>query len=354
MLEFKPDAEMAMARHEAWWHGEIIDRPPVWITAPKSADHPPFPEKRHSSIRERWFDTEYLLDVTDAYMARTAYLGDSLPTWWPNLGPEVYSAFLGCPLEYTNETSWAVPIVKDWSDLDLIRFDEANEYWLKIGEMTDAGLERAAGRYFVGYTDIHPGADGACAFRDPQQLCIDLMEAPEQAKELLRRVQAPFAGIFDRLATRLEAAGHPVFSWLPVTGAGRVHIPSNDFSCMVSPAMMREFFLEITVEECRLADRSVYHLDGRNAIKHLDMLLEIPELHAIQPTIGAGDALDEAWLDVMRRTRAAGKGIHLSGGWDVIRQVIQEFEPEGFYFCTGAGSVEEAEALIDRIARWET
>ena len=140
MLEFKPDAEMAMARHEAWWHGEIIDRPPVWITAPKSADHPPFPEKRHSSIRERWFDTEYLLDVTDAYMARTAYLGDSLPTWWPNLGPEVYSAFLGCPLEYTNETSWAVPIVKDWSDLDLIRFDEANEYWLKIGEMTDAGL----------------------------------------------------------------------------------------------------------------------------------------------------------------------------------------------------------------------
>jgi hypothetical protein len=33
--------------------------------------------------------------------------------------------------------------------------------------------------------------------------------------------------------------------------------------------------------------------------------------------------------------------------------VIREFEPEGFFFSTGAGSVEDAEAIIDRIARWE-
>ncbi len=82
-----------------------------------------------------------------------------------------------------------------------------------------------------------------------------------------------------------------------MTGAGRVHITSNDFSCMVSPAMMREFFLEITVEECRLADRNVYHLDGRNAIKHLDMLLKIPELHAIQPTMArATCSMRRGWM----------------------------------------------------------
>lgn len=353
MLELKPDAEKVMERHEAWWHGEILDRPPVWITAPSGVKQRPFPTKVHASLRDRWFDTEYVLDMAEAYMAGTAYLGDSLPTWFPNLGPEVYAAFLGCPLEYSEGTSWAVPIVKDWSDLDLIRFDPTNEYWLKIQEMTDAGLERARGKFLVGYTDLHPGADAACSFRDPQQLCLDLVTAPEQARELLRRVQDPFPEVFDRLTSRLEQAGHPAASWLPVVGAGRVHIPSNDFSCMVSPAMMRDFFLEITVQECRLADRNVYHLDGRNAIKHLDMLLGIPELHAIQPVIGAGDVLDEAWMDVMRRTRAAGRSVHLSAGWDMIRQVIQEFEPEGFFFCTGAGSVEEAEAIIARIARWE-
>jgi hypothetical protein len=353
MLEFKPDAEEAMGRHEAWWHGQVIDRPPVWITAPSGADGPPYPKKTHESFRDRWFDTEYILDMVEAGLSRTAFLGDALPTWWPNLGPEVYSAFLGCPLEYTNETSWAVPILEDWSGLDDIEFDPENEYFLKIKEMTEAGLERAEGRFLVGYTDLHPGADGACAFRDPQQLCFDLVESPDMVRELLRRVQEPFEGVFDSFARRLQEAGHPVFSWLPVTGAGRVHIPSNDFSCMVSPQMMREFFIDLTIQECRMADRTVYHLDGRDAIKHLDLLLEIPELDAIQPTIGAGDVLDEAWMDVMRRTRAAGKSVHLGGTWDTISQVIREFEPEGFFFSTGAGSVEDAEAIIDRIARWE-
>jgi hypothetical protein len=286
-------------------------------------------------------------------MSRTAYLADSIPMYWPNLGPEVYAAFLGCPLEYTESTSWAVPILDSWDKLDSVALDTGNEYYTRIAEMTDAAIERAQGRYFVGYTDLHPGADCACSFRDPQQLCLDLVDAPEQTRELLRRVQAPFAGVFDTFARRLEESGNPVASWAPVVARGRVHIPSNDFWCMVSREMADEFLLGITREECRMADRTLFHLDGRDAIRHLDALLEIPELDAIQPTISAGDVFDEQWLDVCRRTRAAGKSIQFSGSWEAYSILMKELPPEGMLFIAGARSVEEAEAMIGRIERWE-
>ncbi len=178
------------------------------------------------------------------------------------------------------------------------------------------------------------------------------MDAPDEVRELLRRVQEPFAGVFDGFARRLEETGNPVTTWLPALSSGRVHVPSNDFSCMVSVAMMEEFFLDITREECRMVDRSIYHLDGRDAIKHLDLLLEIPELDALQPVIGAGDVFDEQWMDVIRRTRGAGKSVHLSSTWDAYSAIMKEFGPEGFFFTAGARTVEEAEAMIERVRKW--
>ena len=353
MLEWKPDYEDALNRLEAWWHGEVLDRPPVWITAPNGRDGSPFPERAHATIRDRWFDTEFVLDGAEAWMSRTAYLGGALPIWWPNHGPEVYTAFLGCPMEYTETTSWALPVLTDWSKIAEIAFDPENDYFQKIQEMTEAGIERFRGRAIVGYTDLHPGADGACAFRDPQQLCTDLMDAPDQVRQLLLRVEEPFGTVFDTFASRLEAEGYPVTTWMAAAGRGRVHVPSNDFSCMVSPAMMEGFFLDITIEECRTAERNVYHLDGRDAIKHLDLLLGIPELHAIQPTIGSGDVFDEQWMDVILRTRAAGKSIHLSAGWDLMRRLMAELPPEGILFITSAPSIEAAEDLIHEVARWK-
>ena len=38
------------------------------------------------------------------------FLGDSLPIAWPNLGPEIFSVFYGCPVEFGDYgTSWTAP-----------------------------------------------------------------------------------------------------------------------------------------------------------------------------------------------------------------------------------------------------
>ncbi len=46
--------------------------------------------------------------------------------------------------------------------------------------------------------------------------------------------------------------------------------------------MFEEVFLPGIIEECSFYERTIYHLAGPGALKHLDSLLEIKELDAIQ------------------------------------------------------------------------
>jgi len=47
----------------------------------------------------------------------------------PNLGPEVFTAFYGVELLFKEVTSYAIPNLKDWSQLDKIKLDYDNSYF---------------------------------------------------------------------------------------------------------------------------------------------------------------------------------------------------------------------------------
>ena len=105
-IEDIPDWEQRIARQDAFWARAILDRPVVCMQAPKT--HPPCPElepRAYASLRDRWMDTERVVDAAVAAAMKTDFLGDALPVAWPNLGPEVFSAFFGQELEFTEDTS---------------------------------------------------------------------------------------------------------------------------------------------------------------------------------------------------------------------------------------------------------
>jgi len=98
------------------------------------------------------------------------------------------------------------------------------------------------------------------------------------------------------LSEKLKAAGQPITSWTPLVSDGRYYIPSNDFSIMVSKAMYDDVFLPGIRRECQFLDHSIYHLDGPGALRHLDSLLAIPELDALQWVFGAGNEGFSRWV----------------------------------------------------------
>ena len=87
--------------------------------------------------------------------------------------------------------------------------------------------------------------------------------------------------------------------------------------------MFREAILPSLRREIGHMKYSLFHLDGPGALKHLDALLELDELDAVQWVYGAGAGPAARWLDVYRRIQDAGKGLQIVGygGLDEFRAV---------------------------------
>jgi hypothetical protein len=354
-IEALPDWENRLERQDAFFECAIIDRPVVAITLWRPNPEYPRPEKTHSTLRDRWMDTEYVVEMALHTAMNTEYLGDALPHCYPNLGPEVFSAFFGCELEFGEETSWSIPILEDWADADKIRFSEDNVYWKKTIEITDALLEAGKGKFYVGMTDFHPGGDAIAAFRDPVQLNYDMIEALDQVKALLPYVTEVYFKVFDHFYQMLRGANQAISTWASLVSSKKWLVPSNDFSCMVSPQMFDEVFLPSIVQECQHYDASLYHLDGPNALKHLDSLLAIEELSAIQWVYGAGRGRASDWIWVYRKCQAAGKGVEIHITPDELDTIMDNLRPEGVWLgIDGVKDREEAHALIKKVAGWKS
>ena len=97
----------------------------------------------------------------------------------------------------------------------------------------------------------------------------------------------------------------------------------------------------------------IYHLDGPGALRHLDSLLAIPELNAIQWVPGAGREEFYRWIPVFRKVQAAGKGLQVNCRLTEIDQVIETLDPHGLYLAVGGvPSREAAEALLKKLEQW--
>ncbi|MCL2377646.1 MAG: hypothetical protein FWC77_00810 [Defluviitaleaceae bacterium] len=311
MFELKPDYEKAQARMNAFWDFAETDRPLVHIAFPKP-NQEAFEKKSHQSSKELWLDIEYRVEMHINRMENTVFYGEAMPVFFPNLGPNILSAWAGCSNTYEDVTVWTAPCIFDWeTDGPNAIIDQNHTLYKKMDAYTRLVLEKAKGRFIVGLTDLQPGGSHLAALRGPETLAMDLLENPEKVKAKIASSYLEYYPIFDYYRGLLKEANQPISTWLPLTSETSMYIPQNDFSCMISPAMFEEFFLEGIAQECRHYGQSIYHLDGPGALKHLDALLEIPELNAIQWVPGAGQEDVAPWIDVYKKIHAAGKSVFI-------------------------------------------
>jgi len=353
-IDHIPDWEQRLARQDAFWSCTILDRPVVLITLPKpNRDYPLPTPKTYATLRDRWMDTEYVTERALANVMNREYLGDALPIGWPNLGPEVFSAFFGCEMEYTESTSWAIPNLHDWAEADQLQFSEDNFYWKKLLEMTDALLEIGKNTFYTGITDLHVGGDAIAAFRDPQVLNVDMIEVVEEVKALLDDVTQTYFRVYDFYYEKLKAAGQAICTWAGIVSTKKWYVPSNDFSCMISKEMFDDVFLPGIVAECQHMEAAIYHLDGPDALQHLDSLLAIQELNAIQWVYGAGQGRASDWMPLYKKCQAAGKGLQITLEVNELDFFMENLHPEGLWIAlSGVQDRDQAEALLRKVARW--
>lgn len=351
-LTTKPDFEECMDRVEAWWARQLIDRPPVWIQVRRQRPAREVPS-HHASLRQRWLDVEYALDRAEAAVEAGVFLAESFPRYMPNLGPEVCAAPYGAELKFTENSSWSAPCVDSIRDVVGMQPDLEAPYWRIVREMTELSVRRGAGRWITCITDLHTNGDLLAALRDPEKLALDYADDLEGVRLACRHLTPHAKIMFDDLRGRI-GPDQPCGTWGPAFSRGTMYYVSCDFICMISPEMFAETILPAIEWEINQLDHSIFHLDGPGALMHLDALLAIPSLDAIQWTYGAGAGRAADWVEVYRRCQAAGKGIEVN----VVdladaREVLEHLAPEGVSLSVGGSySPAEAESFLADLCRW--
>ena len=103
----------------------------------------------------------------------------------------------------------------------------------------------------------------------------------------------------------------------------------------------------------QLLDTSVFHLDGPGAVRHVDALLEIDALDAIQWVPGAGNPTAVAWLPMLRRIQSAGRSLYITAPAEEVAEILESLSPRGLMISvTGVfSSLNEGEQFIVGVER---
>ncbi len=355
-IEGMVDFDMSMKRINAWYENEIIDRPPVRFVA-----HNAFLEAAKEDIsqlspaakRAWWFDAETQIDLFVKSIEGRRFHGETFPVFFPNLGPDVYAAFYGSELEFGEVTSWSIPLVREWDDVEKLKLEMDNEYFRKLEELTEIALEKCSGKFLVGYTDLHPGLDCVAAWRDPQQLCLDMIDNPDKVKELAALAILDFADIYDHFDNVLKAHNQLSVSWMGIPSFGRMHIPSCDFSTLISPAFFNEFGLPILQREVETMTQNIFHVDGKGVARHLESILSVPEVHALQWVQGVGDDLPiMQWVPFLQELQDRRVPTIVDINKDELDDFMAEMKPQSLFLCIATDSEEEEIEILKRLSTW--
>jgi hypothetical protein len=353
-LEGKPDFENALCRIEAWFNHERLDRPPVRFSEHNAefANVPVLAGRTWPNLKARWFDAEFQVDFfLESIRGRTFY-GETFPVFWPNLGPNVYAACHGAELEFGEVTSWIQHPVHDWNDLDHLRFSRDNEYYQGIERLTQVALEKCPGKFMVGYTDLHGSLDCVADWRGPQQLCLDIVDNPEKVHSMLQLANKNFLPLFDHYDDVLKVHGQLSITWMGIPSRAKMHIPSCDFSALVSTKTFDEFYFPTLQDEVRHTTHNIFHVDGKGVLRHLERILSLREIQAIQWVQGMGDDVPILqWLPVIKQIQAAGRGVLVDLQLSELEPFISAMKPDGLYLCIAAEESIQP-AILKRIEKW--
>lgn len=351
---FKEDWMDAKKRLEALWNNEIIDRCCVSVIAPKNGcrhEEEAMPEKE-ADLFKYYTDGEWVLERNLKKFEKTYFGGEGFPCIWPNFGTAGHAKyFKGARYKFAKDTVWYEPFIKDW-DSDKLEFDP--DGILKLEKETMRFLAKEGeNKFFVSVPDNCGIIDALTHLRGTDNLLMDLLDYPEEVKastQTIRKVlQAASEEIFEIIKHNNENGS--AHGWMLTWSKGRHLQLQVDFSVMISPKMFEEFALSEIETMADWLDNSIYHLDGREQIIHLDMILSVKKLNMIQWTPVAGQPDTSEFIPVLQRIQKAGKGLVLFPKKREIEKLMTELSSKGLYMIVNdAESEDEAREIVKKVA----
>ena len=356
-LAYKPNWDETKEHFRAWWKrdGLVLSG---WCGAPSNGElleHVPAPPAKHT-VEDDLTTPELRAHLEHYALVQRTYPADIMPLASSDIGPGSLALYVGGEPGFSNETVWFEPIwknIENPEELPPIKFDPNNKWW-KITEGTlKAHIARGKGKYLAGCPDLVENIDILSALRDPQTFMMDLILRPDWVKQKVSELNQAFFDAFDHVYEIIrDEEGGNAFQAFALWGPGKTAKVQCDAAAMISPDMFREFVAPGLKEQCAWLDYSMYHLDGTQAMCHLDALLEIDELDAIEwtPQAGIENGGNPRWYPLYEKILNAGKSVQAIGvGPDEVIPLLDAVGGKGMYILTRFDDPAHADKLLQGV-----
>jgi len=316
MRRIKDDLAEAQARTNDWWDNRRSDRALIQVKGRLEEPWFKVPIRTAESLHAYWTDPDVVMPRILNELGSTWYGGEAFPVLSPVPGRivSITAKYLGAPNVYVDDqTTWSEPIIDDWSDPPSLDWNPENEWWSITRRNLQACADEVRRRdleCFIGHPDLNGPTEVLAGLRNPEKLCMDLVMEPDTVKRAARKVQDAWYEAWKGVR-EITAPFGGCFTFMGLWSDQEAPDLQSDFSSLISPAMFAEFMLPLIREQAERFPRSVFHLDGPDMVRHLDLLLSVEEINAIQWVEGAGAGPVSRWTDLMRRIQDGGKALYV-------------------------------------------
>ena len=353
MKTWKTNLEESKKRYIDWWNqkGIVIS---MWEHlekdgVPHESILPPHP---FANIDQRWFDPIWRAKNLHYQLSKSSFMADILPVANTQLGPGSLAACLGANLEGGEDTIW---IREDTNFDGVIQLNEDNRWWQLHLNLLKECKKLSYGKYFVGCPDLIEGLDTMASLIGTDNVLLNMLMQPEVLQDQLQKINNIYFAVFDRIYDIIREGNEMAFCYFSLWAPGKVTKLQSDISLMISEDDFRIFAQPYLREQAQKIDYTLYHLDGVDAIRHLDAVLEIEELNAVQWTPGVGEPQggNPRWFDLYKKILANGKSV--MANWitlDELEPLLDQVGNQGLHLNIDFKTEHDIEAELKIIQKY--
>lgn len=349
MLSIRPDWDELKKRFQSFWLRENETAlMSVTYMRDNSAYRPAKPPVDSPDELYKWvLDPDRIYARNMARIENTFFGGEAFPVIASDFGTAGHAKyFKGAHYQFAGDTTWYFPYLEDGALPEYLGENSILSKELScMKRLSEQGLDK----FMVASPDNCGTIDALAHLRGSDNLLIDMLEDADWVRSCTHEIMQGYFDSSQKIydVIRENNFGGSTHSWMQLWADGKMQQLQADLSVMISPQMYEEFVLPDLDEACNWLDYSVYHLDGQEQIRHLDMLLSIKKLNAIQWTHVAGQPIVTDFIPIFQRIQSAGKGLVIFP--ESLRQakdLLENLKPKGLYLIVSSNNEAEAKDYL--------
>jgi hypothetical protein len=313
--------------------------------------------KQPSTLNEQYSNAELRAEWNHYNLSCEEFPLDILPLTDCDIGPGSLALYLGCEPKFAEDTIWFEQFYNDKINQNRkLVFDPDNKWWKITKETLLECRKRSQNKYLVGCPDLIENLDILASLRGTENLMMDMLDRPDWVKEKISEINDVWFMVYDEIYDIIKLEdGSSCFGPFKLWGPDKTVKVQCDESAMISTGMFREFVQPSLSDQCKKLNNTLYHLDGTAAIKHLDVVLEIDSLKAIEwtPEAGIESGGDKRWYEMYKRILNAGKSLQaVNVKHEEILPLIDAVGDNGLYILCEFNNIAEAEKVSNIIEKY--